>query len=172
MTAQPQANILDDADPLRWIGREIGVSSWITVDQRMIDAFGRVTRDLDRAHMDPDWCRDHSPFGTTMGFGFLSMSLLSAMLNELLARPTDEVATFNFGFDRLRLISPVLVDRRIRGRFSLKDIRSRRPGRYEATYGVEVEIEGERKPALVAEWLVVTDTAHPRATIDRRQAAE
>jgi acyl dehydratase len=166
MTETSPINILDAADPAAWIGREIGTSRWITVDQPMIDTFGRVTLDWDPMHVDPQWCLTHSPFGTTMGFGFLSISLLTAMLNEVQTRPTDEVATFNYGFDRLRLVSPVLVDRRIRGRFSLRDLRSRRPGRYQATYGVEVEIEGEDKPALAADWLVVTDTARPRPTLD------
>lgn len=171
MTETTAINILDDADPIGWIGREIGTSRWITVDQPMIDTFGRVTLDWDPMHVDPQWCLTHSPFGTTMGFGFLSISLLTAMLNELLTRPADEVATFNYGFDRLRLVAPVLVDRRIRGRFTLRDIRARRPGRYQATYGVEVEIEGEDKPALAADWLVVTDTVHARPLLDAASAA-
>jgi acyl dehydratase len=163
-------NIFDDADPKRWIGREIGVSNWIAVDQSMIDAFGRVTLDWDRMHVDPAWCRENSPFGVTIGFGFLSVSLLTVMLNEVLERPADEVATLNYGFDRLRLVAPVKVDQRIRGRFVLKDLQPRRVGRYQATYGATVEIEHEAKPALVADWLIVTDTAKARPTLDAAAA--
>ncbi len=165
-------NILDDADPMRWVGKPIGISRWITVDQDMIDTFGRVTKDWDQMHVDPDWCRENSPFGVTIGFGFLSVSLLTVMLNEVLARPADEVATLNYGFDRLRLISPVKVDCRVRGRFALKGLTARRAGRYQATYAASIEIDGEDKPALVADWLVVTDTAKPRTMIDQQQAAE
>jgi acyl dehydratase len=166
------ANILDDVDPMRWIGKEIGLSRWITVDQAMIDTFGRVTKDWDQMHVDPVWCQKHSPYGTTIGFGFLSVSLLTVMLNEVLSRPSDEVATLNYGFNRLRLISPVMVNSRVRGRFALKALSARRAGRYQATYAASIEIDGEDKPALVADWLVVTDTANPRPTIDQLQAAE
>jgi acyl dehydratase len=165
-------NILDDEDPMRWVGKPIGISRWITVDQDMIDTFGRVTKDWDQMHVDPDWCRENSPFGVTIGFGFLSVSLLTVMLNEVLARPADEVATLNYGFDRLRLISPVRVDSRVRGHFALKALSARRAGRYQAAYSTSIEIDGDDKPALVADWLVVTDTAHPRPSIDQLQAAE
>jgi acyl dehydratase len=163
-------NVLDDVDPMRWIGRELGASRWIMVDQAMIDAFGRTTLDWDRMHVDPEWCREHSPYGVPIGFGFLSVSLLTVMLNEVLARPNDEVATLNYGFDRLRLISPVRVGSRVRGRFALKAMSARRPRRYQATYDCTVEIEGEDRPALVAEWLVVTDTAAARPALDRAAA--
>lgn len=171
MTQTP-INVLDDPDPARWIGREIGTSSWIHVTQPMIDAFGRTTKDWDKMHVDPGWCKTNSPFGTTISFGFLTVSLLTAMLNEVLARPADEVATLNYGFDRLRLISPVPVDHKVRGHFALKSLTARRPGRYQAIYAVTVEAEGQSKPALIADWLVVTDTSRPRASIDMIDAAE
>lgn len=163
--------LYDDADPARWIGRPVGTSSWHTIDQEMINGFGRVTKDWDKMHVDPEWCHAHSPLGTPISFGFLTVSLLTVMLNECHIRPHDEVATFNYGFNRLRIVSPVRVGKRVRGHFTLQDIAARKACRYQATYAVTVEIEGEDKPALVAEWLLVTDTAKPRAKLDARIAA-
>lgn len=165
MPASMAVNVLDDTDPLRFVGKEIGVSRWVTVDQPMIDTFGRVTLDWDRMHVDPAWARENSPFGTTISFGFLSVSLLTVMLGDVFARPADEVASLNYGFDRLRLIAPVLVGKRVRGRFSLTSLTARKPGRYQLSWDVVVEIEGEGKPALAASWLVVVDTADARTAI-------
>lgn len=159
---------LDDPDPTRWIGRPIGISSWHTIDQTTIDGFGRVTRDWDKMHVDPGWCANNSPFAMPISFGFLTLSLLTVMINECLPRPSDEIATFNYGFDRLRFVAPVRVGKRVRGHFVLKDLVARQARRYQATYAVRMEIEGEPSPALVADWLVVTDTATPRPALDAR----
>ncbi len=141
-------------------GTLIGVSDWINVTQSMIDRFADATLDDDPMHIDPEWARAETPFGGTIAFGFLTMSLLTHMLHS--AQPRDRrshVATagyyLNYGFNRLRLISPVPTGSAVRGRFELIDRRTDERGRVQVTIGVTVEIENSEKPALAAEWLSV-----------------
>jgi acyl dehydratase len=154
--------LFEDDNALAYIGKDIGTSRWIDVTQQRITEFGNVTEDPDRMHIDPEYAAAHSPFGKTLAFGFLTVSLLTRMVNDVVARPSDEVATLNYGFDRLRLLSPVLVDSRIRGHFVLKSLSLRSPDQFRAGYAVTVEIEGGAKPALVADWLSVTNVANAR----------
>ena len=154
--------IYDDGGAFDLVGHEIGVSSWIAIDQRRITEFGLLTEDPDPMHIDPQWAARHSPFGTTIAFGFLTISLMTWMLNEVIARPSDEVSTLNYGFDRLRLLSPVRVGARVRGRITLKELTLRSPTQFRSVYGVVVEIEGEEKPALISDWLAVTNVERSR----------
>ena len=144
------------------LGSEVGLSRWIPLTQDLITRFGVNTHDPDPAHIDPQWAAQHSPYGETIAFGFLTMSLLTCMINEVVARPADEVSTLNYGFDRLRLLAPVRVGRSIRGRFVLKDLAMRSSTQYRTLYGVTIEIQGEPKPAMVADWLIVTNVREPR----------
>lgn len=155
-------NLFEEPDALARVGHAIGTSRWIDVTQPRITEFGHVTEDPDRMHIDPDWAVAHSPYGETIAFGFLTVSLLTCMLNDVLARPSDEVSTLNYGFDRLRLLSPVRAGRRVRGHFVLKSLSLRSPTQYRAVFGVSVEIEGEDKPAMVADWLSATNVREPR----------
>lgn len=137
-------------------GTEIGVSNWLLVDQDMIDDFGRITRDLDPMHIDPEWAAKNSPFGGTIAFGFLTMSLLTHLLRSIHNDDLTSLAhgvNLNYGFDRLRLIAPVQVNARIRGRFTLGQEREDGGDRRIRKIIATVEIEGEERPALVAEWL-------------------
>lgn len=137
----------------RSIGREIGVSRWFEVTQARIDAFADVTEDRQFIHTDPARAAAETSFGGTIAHGFLSVSLLSAMAYDAIP-PIDGIAMrINYGFDRLRFVSPVRAEARVRGRFVLKAAEERRPGEMAITYGVTVEIEGTEKPALAAEWL-------------------
>lgn len=154
--------LFEDDNALALLGQHIGTSRWIDVTQQRITEFGHITEDPDRMHIDPEWAAVHSPFGKTFAFGFLTVSLLTRMINDVVARPADELSTLNYGFDRLRMISPVLVDSRIRGHLMLKNLSLRSPTQFRAVYAVTVEIEGESKPALVADWLSVTNVARPR----------
>lgn len=154
--------LYEDENILSLVGQEIGSSRWIDVSQQRITEFGHVTEDPDRMHIDPAWAAIHSPYGKTFAFGFLTVSLLTRMVNDVIARPDDEVSTLNYGFDRLRLLSPVLVDSRVRGHFLLKDLSLRAPTQFRAVYTVTVEIEGQGKPALVADWLSVTNVRNER----------
>lgn len=154
--------LFEDDNALTYLGKDIGTSRWIEVTQQRITEFGHITEDPDRMHIDPEYAAEHSPFGKTFAFGFLTVSLLTRMVNDVVARPTDEVSTLNYGFDRLRLLSPVLVDSRIRGHLVLKALSLRSPSQFRAVYTVTVEIEGGAKPALVADWLSVTNVANAR----------
>ena len=136
------------------IGMEVGSSDWIMIDQLRIDGFADVTLDRQYIHVDPE-AAQRSLFGGTIAHGFLTLSLLSAMAQQVLPTIEGSTAGINFGFDSLRFISPVRCGRRLRGRFVLKDVKERAAGVVQSNIGVTVEIEGEAKPALVAEWLTL-----------------
>lgn len=136
------------------IGGSMGTSPWIEVTQTDIDEFSHVTRDPDPMHINPQWCRDHGPFPTTIAFGFLSLSLITHMSHK--AREWSEgVYALNYGFDRVRFVEPVPVGSRIRGHFRLDAAEPRPDGSVLTKTGVTVEIEGVERPAVVADWLGV-----------------
>lgn len=134
------------------VGSEVGVSSWHVIDQAMIDAFAAVTKDHQYIHVDPD-AAAKTPFGGTIAHGFLTLSLLSAMGLEAQPKIAGAVMGINYGFDRVRFLYPVKTGSRIRGRFVLKDFKSQKPGELDLTWGATVEIEGERRTAMSADWL-------------------
>ncbi len=141
-------------------GAEIGVSPWITVTQSMITEFGSVTLDPDPMHVDPEWAQRNGLFGGTIAFGFLTISLLTNMLHAALGTnsgrdPKESGYYLNYGFDRLRLVSPVRTGKRIRGRFVLLDRKRDERNRVISTFECTIEIEGEERPALYAQWLTV-----------------
>jgi acyl dehydratase len=135
------------------VGKEIGVSSWHLVDQPRIDAYADVIEDHQFIHVDPERAKKETAFGTTIAHGFLTMSLLSIMSYEVMPVIAGTTMGVNYGFDRLRFISPVRSGKRVRGRFVLAEARLRKPGELQSRTNVTVEIEGEDKPALVADWL-------------------
>ena len=136
----------------RRVGEEVGVSGWITVDQPRIDAFAGATEDRQFIHLDPEAAAD-TPFGGTIAHGFLSLSLLSRMGAEAMLLPDGLTMAVNYGFDRVRFIAPVMSGKRVRGRFTLDSIEEKAPGQILMRHKATVEIEGEDKPALTAEWL-------------------
>ncbi len=138
---------------IKLVGQEIGVSSWHVVDQKRIDAFAEVTEDHQFIHVDPVRAAKETPFGTTIAHGFLSLSLMSAFAYEVLPTIEDSAMSVNYGFDKLRFVSPVRAGARVRGRFTLTDATLRSPKELLSRTNVTVEIEGESKPALVADWL-------------------
>ena len=139
-----------------FVGKEAGVSDWITVDQKMIDAFAEATLDRQYIHTDPVRAKAESPFGGTIAHGFLTLSLLSAMNYDCLPKIREQTLGINYGFDSVRFLSPVKAGRRIRGHFVLTHSRFRGAGMVMLTYEVSVEIEGERKPALTATWTTIS----------------
>ena len=134
------------------IGEEIGVSSWLTVDQQRIDAFAEATEDRQFIHTDPA-AAAQTPFGGTIAHGFLSLSLLSRMGSEVFLAPEGVKMPLNYGLDRVRFLAPVKSGKRVRGRFTLDSVEEKAPGQLLFRYTVTVEIEGEEKPALTAAWL-------------------
>lgn len=138
-----------------WIGKELGCSQWFVIDQARIDAFGRVTEDIDQMHMDPQWAREHSPYATTIAYGFLTLSLLTHMLHDVVPRSPREHHKLNYGLERVRLITPIKVGSSIRARIVLKSARERTPGHILCHFGFTIEIRGETRPALVADWLAI-----------------
>lgn len=135
------------------VGKEIGVSSWHLIDQPRIDTYADVTDDHQFIHVDPERAKTETAFGTTIAHGFLTMSMMSVMSYEVMPAIAGTTMGVNYGFDKLRFISPVRSGKRVRGRFVLAEAKLRKAGELQSRTNVTVEIEGEDKPALVAEWL-------------------
>ena len=135
------------------VGKEIGVSSWHLIDQKRIDTYAEVIDDHQFIHVDPERAKKETAFGTTIAHGFLTMSLLSIMSYEVMPVIEGTAMGVNYGFDKLRFISPVKSGSRVRGRFTLAEAKLRKPKELQSRTSVTVEIEGEDKPALVADWI-------------------
>lgn len=133
-------------------GEEIGVSEWRTITQEQIDKFAEVTGDRQWIHIDQERARRESPYGTTIAHGFLTVSLLSQMMNEAVEMEGDFKLRVNYGFNRLRFTGAVPRGARIRGRFALVSVKDVEGG-IELNWMSTVDVEGRDKPALVAEWL-------------------
>jgi acyl dehydratase len=134
------------------VGEEIGVSDWLTISQDRIDAFADLCGDHQFIHVDPERAAA-TPFGGTIAHGFLTVSLITWFAAGV--RPWIEGTRHgvNYGFDRLRFVAPVPVCSRVRGRFRLTSLEERVPGEITQNYQVTVEIEGGKRPALVADWI-------------------
>ena len=141
-------------------GDDVGASRWVLVDQQMIDRFAEVTLDPDPMHIDPEWAKANGPFGGSIAFGFLTVSLLTHLLHLAMGtRPDKESAGeghyLNYGFDRLRLVAPVPAGSKVRGRFTKQQAELDEKGRWLTRFGCVMEIEGVERPALVADWLTI-----------------
>ncbi len=135
-------------------GQEIGVSDWITVDQARINQFADATGDHQFIHIDPERAAA-TPFGGTIAHGFLTVSLLTEMAATAVPAITGVKMGVNYGLNSLRFLAPVRSGKRVRGRFTLLDARERSPGVLQSTKEVTVEIEGEPKPAMIAQWVTL-----------------
>ncbi len=138
---------------LAMVGSEIGVSLWHLIDQKRIDAFAETTEDHQFIHVDPERAARETPFGTTIAHGFLTLSMLSVFNYEVIPKIAGATMGVNYGFDKLRFISPVRAGSRIRGRFTLTEAKMRAANELFSRTSVSVEIEGEDKPALAADWI-------------------
>jgi acyl dehydratase len=134
------------------IGQLVGSSDWITVDQDRINAFADATEDHQFIHIDPAAAAE-TPFGGTIAHGFLSLSLLSRMAADAMHVPDTTKMAVNYGLDRVRFVAPVRAGKRVRGHFTLDAVEDKAPGQLLLKHAVTVEIEGEAKPALTAQWL-------------------
>ncbi len=140
------------------IGTEVGLSKWITIDQSMIDRFADLTDDHQFIHVDVERA-GKTPMGGTIAHGFLTLSMLGGLATVADIGMAGATMGFNYGFNKIRFITPVRSGSRVRARFTLIAMEERSPGQWMATMGVSVEIEGQDKPALTAEWLTLTITA-------------
>ncbi|MEP1198375.1 MaoC family dehydratase [Tateyamaria sp.] len=135
------------------LGQEVGLSNWITVDQAMIDQFAATTHDDQWIHLDSDRAARETPFGGTIAHGFLTLSLASRFAYDCFEDLPGQVMGINYGFDKLRFLSPVRPGNRLRGRFILTDVKTRKSTELLRTSMLHIEIDGQDTPALVAEWL-------------------
>jgi acyl dehydratase len=133
------------------IGHEIVVSEWMEITQDRIDRFADATEDHQWIHVDVERARRDSPFHATIAHGFLTVSMLSRLLNSSIEFGTAKMGV-NYGFNRLRFTGPVPAGSRVRGRFTLQAL-DEIDGGVQTTWSVVVEREGSEKPCMVAEWL-------------------
>jgi acyl dehydratase len=137
------------------VGRELGVSDWVAVDQARIDAFAACTGDRQWIHVDVERAKRESPFGGTIAHGYLTLSLLAALAIEIGLIPPDASAGLNYGLDKVRFMTPVKAGARVRSRVTLMSAEKKEGGRIIIKTMNELQIEGEDKPALIAESLAM-----------------
>lgn len=137
----------------QYIDQELGVSDWLKIEQARIDAFAEVTMDHQWIHVDRARATIESPFGNTIAHGYLSLSLLSYFQFAIGVFPEDVTSILNYGLDRVRFVQPVITGQNVRARLRLLSVETRPQGRKLVKMENTVEIEGEPRPALVAETL-------------------
>ena len=131
------------------LGQEIGVSDWMLIDQERVNAFAEVTGDKQWIHVDVERANRESPFGGTIAHGYLTVSLLAKFAQECIAVDGIKLAV-NYGLNRVRFAAPVRVGSRVRARFVLVGVDDIAGGA-QMLWQATVDIEGESKPACVAE---------------------
>ena len=144
--------IIKAEDLMATVGSDLGVSDWITIEQDRVNQFADVTEDHQFIHVNPEMAK-MTPFGGPIAHGFLTLSLLSKFSEQGGVAIEGVKMGVNYGFEKVRFLAPVKVGKKVRGHFKLKAADEKRPGQYLLTYEITVEIEGEDKPALVADWL-------------------
>jgi acyl dehydratase len=149
------ASHLTPADLTDLVGQEIGASSWITLDQARIDEFAHCTDDKQWIHVDVDRARDESPFGGTIAHGFLTLSLLAPTAFDLLLSRVQARQVVNYGLDKVRFLTPVPAGKRVRNHIKIAAVEYKAGGRVLLTTENSIHIEGEDKPALVAQSLAM-----------------
>lgn len=137
----------------QFAGRELGTSDWVTVDQDRIDQFAACTGDRQWIHVEVERAKRESPFGGPVAHGYLSLSLVAAMVMELGVIPPDAATGLNYGLDKVRFIAPVKAGARVRCRANLVSVEPQNGGRMLLRLQCTLEIENEVKPALAAELL-------------------
>jgi acyl dehydratase len=137
------------------VGQPIGVSSWITVDQRRIDAFADCTGDHQWIHVDVERARKESPGGSTVAHGYLTLALLAPTTFEVLISRLQVRQALNYGLEKVRFLAPVRAGQRVRNHLKIAALQDKGDGRLLLTIDNTVEIEGEDKPALIASALAM-----------------
>lgn len=153
------SNMINASQLQDYVGKEVGLTDWVEVDQERINQFADATGDHQYIHLDAERAAQ-TPFGTTIAHGFLTLSLLS-MLSSMGGglKLENTVMGINYGLDKVRFLNPVKSGAKIRARFVLASAEEKKPGNYLLKHSVTVEIDGEEKPALIADWLGMTVVA-------------
>jgi acyl dehydratase len=136
------------------VGQQIGTSEWVEMSQERINLFAEATGDHQFIHIDPDKAK-LTPFGGTIAHGFLTLSMIPYLsANSDLPKVDGVKMGVNYGGNKTRFISPVRSGKRIRGHWKLLELEEKRPGQWQQTHEITIEIEGEDKPALITEWIM------------------
>ena len=146
--------VVKKEDLQSYVGKELGTSEWLLIDQPRINMFAEATNDHQFIHVD-EKAAAQTPFGGTIAHGFLSLSLLSFLAGSLAIIPEGMQMGINYGLNKVRFISPVPVNSEVRASAVLAGMEEKSPGKFFMTLAVTIEIKGEEKPALIAEWLTL-----------------
>ena len=138
------------------LGKEIGVSEWIKVDQVSIDKFAELTKDPNFIHIDPVRTKAETPFSGTIAHGFFVLSYAVKFSLDVFQNAEENSYNLNYGFNKLRFVSPVLSGSEIRGRFKLSKVSKKGANGVLKVYDLNIEVKGSEKPAVFAEWLTLT----------------
>lgn len=133
-----------------YVGKELGCSQWLTIDQERINLFAEATGDYQFIHVDPVKAAQ-TPFGSTIAHGFLSLSLIPKLMEDILILPEGAKMVVNYGLDSVRFIQPVKVNSRVRLKVDMNDVIEKKPGQWLLKATATLEIEGSDKPAYIAE---------------------
>ncbi len=136
----------------QYVGRELGRSAWLKIDQQRINLFAEATGDFQFIHIDPEKAAK-TPFGSTIAHGFLTLSLIPKLIEDILVLPEGLKMVVNYGLDSVRFIQPVKVDSQVRLKVDLAEVTEKRPGQWLLKAIATLEIDGEEKPAYIAESL-------------------
>lgn len=139
----------------RFVGKELGVSSWVELDQGRISEFANCTGDDQWIHVDVERAARESGFGSTIAHGYLTLALVGPAALEVWIRPAGITTALNYGIDRVRFLAPVRSGSRVRNRVKLISLESKDGGRVLVTTENTIEVEGESRPALVANALIM-----------------
>jgi len=134
----------------QYVGKELGRSDWLKIDQQRINLFAEATGDFQFIHVDPEKAAK-TPFGSTIAHGFLTLSLIPKLMEDILVLPEGLKMVVNYGLDSVRFIQPVKVDSKVRLKVDLGEVTEKKPGQWLLKATVTLEIEGEEKPAYIAE---------------------
>ena len=138
-----------------FVGHELGVSDWLTIDQERINQFADCTGDHQWIHVDVERARRESPYGAPIAHGYLTLALLPQFLFTIGFIPPDVAQAINYGLDRVRFLAPVKAGARIRNQVVLLAVEDKGGGRVLIKTKNTIEIEGESTPAMVAETLAM-----------------
>ncbi|MEG1040856.1 MaoC family dehydratase [Pseudomonas sp. NUPR-001] len=142
------------AELSQYVGKELGRSEWLTIDQDRINLFAEATGDFQFIHVDPAKAAK-TPFGSTIAHGFLTLSLIPKLMEDIVVLPEGVKMVVNYGLDSVRFIQPVKVNSQVRLKVDMAEVSEKKPGQWLIKLTATLEIEGQEKPAYIAEPLTL-----------------